>query len=66
MCESIDSYRYVCVKCSVLYCIALHCIILILITTTTTTGTLDEVPNLKLLVAHAGAAMPALIGKCRI
>ena len=27
------------------------------------TGTLDHVPNLKLLVAHAGAAMPSLIGR---
>lgn len=26
-------------------------------------GTLDKVPNLKLLVAHAGAALPALIGR---
>ncbi len=26
-------------------------------------GTLDRIPNLKLLVAHAGAALPALIGR---
>jgi aminocarboxymuconate-semialdehyde decarboxylase len=26
-------------------------------------GTLDKIPNLKLLVAHAGAALPALIGR---
>lgn len=26
-------------------------------------GALDELPNLKLLVAHAGACMPALIGR---
>ncbi len=26
-------------------------------------GTLDKVPNLKILVAHAGAALPALIGR---
>lgn len=26
-------------------------------------GTLDQVPNLKLLVAHAGAALPGLIGR---
>ena len=26
-------------------------------------GVMDELPNLKLLVAHAGAAMPALIGR---
>lgn len=27
------------------------------------TGTLDRIPNLKLLVAHAGAALPGLIGR---
>jgi predicted TIM-barrel fold metal-dependent hydrolase len=27
------------------------------------TGTLDKVPKLKLLVAHAGACMPTLIGR---
>ena len=27
------------------------------------TGTLDQVPDLKLLVAHAGAALPSLIGR---
>lgn len=26
-------------------------------------GTLDQVPNLKLLIAHAGAALPSLIGR---
>jgi predicted TIM-barrel fold metal-dependent hydrolase len=26
-------------------------------------GTLDKLPNLKLLVAHAGAALPTLIGR---
>jgi aminocarboxymuconate-semialdehyde decarboxylase len=26
-------------------------------------GTLDKIPNLKLLVAHAGAALPSLIGR---
>ena len=26
-------------------------------------GTLDKVPNLKILVAHAGAALPSLIGR---
>jgi hypothetical protein len=26
-------------------------------------GTLDQVKNLKLLVAHAGAALPSLIGR---
>lgn len=26
-------------------------------------GTLDQVPNLKILVAHAGAALPSLIGR---
>jgi predicted TIM-barrel fold metal-dependent hydrolase len=28
-----------------------------------TTGALDSLPNLKLLVAHAGAALPSLIGR---
>jgi predicted TIM-barrel fold metal-dependent hydrolase len=28
-----------------------------------TTGALDQLPNLKLLVAHAGAALPSLIGR---
>jgi aminocarboxymuconate-semialdehyde decarboxylase len=27
------------------------------------TGTLDKIPNLKILVAHAGAALPSLIGR---
>lgn len=27
------------------------------------TGTLDHFPKLKILVAHAGAALPALIGR---
>lgn len=26
-------------------------------------GTLDKVPDLKILVAHAGAALPSLIGR---
>jgi predicted TIM-barrel fold metal-dependent hydrolase len=26
-------------------------------------GTMDEIPNLKILVAHAGAALPSLIGR---
>lgn len=28
-----------------------------------TTGRMDQLPNLKLLVAHAGAALPSLIGR---
>ena len=27
------------------------------------TGVLDEIPKLKILVAHAGAALPSLIGR---
>jgi predicted TIM-barrel fold metal-dependent hydrolase len=27
------------------------------------TGVLDEIPNLKILIAHAGAALPSLIGR---